>query len=84
MLYKLAHVVQARMPWIWDVVESVNAAVCGWKLGNKTLFHVCTFLSECLSDDIYESVQFLYAVILELKFAFAVSGYVYFCSCQCH
>ena len=50
MLYKLAHVVQARMPWIWDVVESVNAAVCGWKLGNKTRLQKCMMQGVRLAD----------------------------------
>lgn len=41
MLYGLAHVVQARMPWIWDVVESINAFVCGWKIGNRNHLQEC-------------------------------------------
>lgn len=50
MLYRLAHVVQARMPWIWDVVELLNASVCGWKIGNRARLQGCMIESVRLAD----------------------------------
>lgn len=33
MLYKLAHLIQEKYPRVWDIVEVLNAAICGWKIG---------------------------------------------------
>ena len=35
MVYELAHIVQQRLPWIWDGVEAVNAALFTAKVQGK-------------------------------------------------
>lgn len=45
MLYELAHTIQKKAPWIWEVVESLNATLCGWKIGRGRL-------QECLADGV--------------------------------
>jgi hypothetical protein len=34
MLYKLAHTIQTKIPWLWEGVEALNSMVCGWKIGD--------------------------------------------------
>lgn len=34
MLYKLAHTIQTKIPWLWEDVEALNSMVCGWKIGD--------------------------------------------------
>lgn len=46
MLYRLAHFIQEKCPWLWEVVEDLNAAVCGLKIGNSDR------LQECLMIDV--------------------------------
>ena len=46
MLYKLAHIIQDKCPWMWEAVEELNAAVCGWKIGDGTR------LQQCMSDGV--------------------------------
>ena len=46
MLYKLAHLIQEKIPWIWEVVEELNAGVCGLKIGSGQR------LQECLSESV--------------------------------
>ena len=41
MLYELAHTIQAKIPWLWEAVEQLNAAVCGWKIGDETHLQKC-------------------------------------------
>ena len=41
MLYQLAHNIQEKCPWMWEAVEELNAAVCGWKIGNGTRLQKC-------------------------------------------
>lgn len=41
MLYKLAHAIQLKFPWAWNVVEELNAAVCGLKIGDKNRLRKC-------------------------------------------
>ena len=41
MLYELAHTVQEKFPWMWTVVEELNATVCGWKMGRRTRLQEC-------------------------------------------
>lgn len=41
MLYKLAHIIQEKCPWMWEAVEELNAAVCGWKIGDGTHLQKC-------------------------------------------
>ena len=35
MLYRFAHIVQAKLPWLWECVEEVNAALFYTKVKNK-------------------------------------------------
>lgn len=42
MLYELAHTLQTKMPWIWNGVEALNAALCGLKIGDREKL-VCFF-----------------------------------------
>ena len=35
MLYELAHTIQAKVPWIWEGIEMLNAAWCGLKIGDR-------------------------------------------------
>lgn len=44
MLYKLAHTIQTKIPWLWEGVEALNSMVCGWKIGDVQS------LQSCLSD----------------------------------
>ena len=46
MLYRLAHIIQEKFPWLWEVVEDLNAVVCGLKIGNIDC------LQECLMKDV--------------------------------
>lgn len=46
MLYKLAHIIQRKYPWIWEAVENFNAFLCGLKIGNEQ------HLQECLSEGV--------------------------------
>ena len=43
MLYKLAHTIQKKMPWLWDMAEDVNAAVFAMmkRRGLKRLDECC-------------------------------------------
>lgn len=41
MLYELAHWLQKKCPWIWDRVESLNAAFCGIKIGKRLQLQDC-------------------------------------------
>ena len=34
MLYEFAHIIQMRTPWLWDVVEVLNATICGCRIRN--------------------------------------------------
>lgn len=44
MLYKFAHLVQGKCPWIWETVENLNAFLCGLKIGDEQ--HLQEWLSE--------------------------------------
>ena len=44
MLYKIAHWLQSRYPWIWDGVEAFNSFCCGLKIGDGHK------LKECLGE----------------------------------
>lgn len=46
MLYKLAHVIQEKVPWFWECVEAINAILCGLKIGGVGNLH------GCLMDDV--------------------------------
>lgn len=46
MLYKLAHVLQEKFPWLWECVEAINAMLCGLKIGGTGR------LQECLMGDV--------------------------------
>ena len=35
MLYKIAHFLRDQMPWLWDLVDTVNSMVFRIKYGNK-------------------------------------------------
>lgn len=41
MLYELAHTLQARTPWLWEGVETLNGMVCGWKMGDVKSVQSC-------------------------------------------
>lgn len=41
MLYELAHWLQYKCPWLWDGVESLNAAFCGIKIGRRLQLQDC-------------------------------------------
>jgi hypothetical protein len=41
MLYKIAHIMQEKFPWIWDFVEKINATACGLKIGDRTCLQKC-------------------------------------------
>jgi len=46
MLYGLAHWMQSKLPWLWEIVEKLNAVICGLKIGNEQK------LRECLLADV--------------------------------
>lgn len=50
MMYKLAHTIQAKMPWVWEAVEGFNAAVCDLKIGNRTRLQDCMIESVRLAE----------------------------------
>lgn len=41
MLYELAHAIQNKMPLLWEVVEGLNAAFCGIKIGKRLQLQDC-------------------------------------------
>ena len=41
MLYELAHTIQNKMPLLWEVVEGLNAAFCGIKIGKRLQLQDC-------------------------------------------
>ena len=41
MLYQLAHMIQKKCPWLWEVVEGLNAAFCGIKIGKRLQLQDC-------------------------------------------
>jgi hypothetical protein len=41
MLYELAHMVQTKIPWAWEMVESLNAVICGLKIGHRRSLQKC-------------------------------------------
>ncbi|MDE5550622.1 MAG: GNAT family N-acetyltransferase [Bacteroidaceae bacterium] len=41
MLYELAHAIQAKIPWIWEGVEAINAALCGLKIADRRKLQEC-------------------------------------------
>ena len=41
MLYELAHTIQNKMPLLWEVVEGLNAAFCGIKIGQRLQLQDC-------------------------------------------
>ena len=41
MLYKLAHIIQEKCPWIWNCVEAINAMLCGLKIGRVGRLQGC-------------------------------------------
>ena len=47
MLYQLAHIIQARCPWIWELVEHLNATVFSWRVGERR-----KRMGSCLSEGI--------------------------------
>ena len=46
MIYELTHAIQAKIPWLWEIVEELNAAVCGLKIGDGTCLQKC--VSDCV------------------------------------
>ena len=41
MLYQLAHMIQKKCPWLWEVAEGLNAAFCGIKIGKRLQLQDC-------------------------------------------
>ena len=41
MLYQFAHAIQEKIPWLWEVVENLNAAFCGIKIGKRLQLQDC-------------------------------------------
>lgn len=41
MLYQLAHVIQKKCLWLWEVTEALNAAFCGIKIGKRLQLQDC-------------------------------------------
>lgn len=41
MRYELAHAIQNKMPLLWEVVEGLNAAFCGIKIGKRLQLQDC-------------------------------------------
>lgn len=50
MLYKLAHIIQEKCPWIWDCVEAFNATICGLKIGDVRRLQSCLVSSLRIAD----------------------------------
>ena len=50
MVYKLAHTIQERMPWLWEIIEELNAALCGLKIGDRSKLKACVSVPVRIAD----------------------------------
>lgn len=50
MIYKLAHTIQERMPWLWEVIEELNSVLCGLKIGDKRKLRACVLTPVRIAD----------------------------------
>ena len=41
MLYQLAHMIQKKCLWLWEVAEALNAVFCGIKIGKRLQLQDC-------------------------------------------
>ena len=50
MLYELAHTIQTKMPWLWEGVESLNAKLCGLRIGDEQGLRGCLVTGVRIAD----------------------------------
>lgn len=50
MIYELAHTIQAKIPWLWEIIEELNAVFCGVKIGDGTHLQKCLSVGVCIAN----------------------------------